>query len=85
MAKYVGDLTDPDNGVERQKVAGMVDEIAEAVRDRRVRHLTVAYDRKVLDDFSVFGVEPAMSAWTVGIEVTRRGRHEEATDDVISV
>ena len=77
MARYVGDLTDPDNGVERQKAAGMVDEIAEAVRDRRVRHLSITYDREVLDGFGLVDVEPRMSAWAVSMGVTRRGRHEK--------
>ncbi len=63
MARYVGDLTDPDNGVERQKVASMIDDLAEAVRDRRVR--------------SVEGIAPRMSPWTIEMDVTRRGRHEK--------
>ena len=77
MAQYVDDLTDPDNGVERQKVAGMIDEIAEAVRDQRVRSLSITYDREVLDDFGLIGVEPRMSAWAIGMDVTQRGRHEK--------
>ncbi len=77
MARYVGDLTDPDNGVERQRVASKIDEIAEAIRDRRVRHVSIAYNREVLGDFSVPGVEPPMSAWAIDMDVMQRGRHEQ--------
>ncbi len=74
MARYVGDLTDPDNGVERQKAASVVDGVAESIRNREVRNFSINYDREVLNR-SLDGVE-RLSAWVIEMDVTRRGRHE---------
>ncbi len=76
MARYIGDLTHPDNGVERQKVASMIDDLAEAVRDRRVRSLNIDYNRDIVEA-GVEGIAPRMSPWTIGMDVTQRGRHEK--------
>ncbi len=76
MARYIGDLTDPNNGVERQKAANMVNEVAQAIRNREVRDLIVTYNREVIGIGQPGAVSPAMSPWTVSVEVTQRGRHE---------
>ncbi len=77
MARYVGDLTAPDNGVERQRAANKVDAVAEAIRNREVRDLSVTYNREVIGPGLLGEVSQAMSPWTVIVEVTRRGRHEQ--------
>ena len=75
MARYVGDLTDPNNGEERQFAARKVDEVAERIRNREVRLLDISYDREVLDRYSD-GTEH-LSAWVIEMNVTQRGRHEK--------
>ena len=80
MARYVGDLTDPENSEQREKAAVTVERIADSIRNRKVRYLNIAYDRDVIMDPSVIGVEPQLSAWTIDMDMTHRGRHEEATD-----
>lgn len=76
MARYVGDLTDLKNNEEREKAAKVVDEIAGAIRGRRVRHFSVDYHREVIPQTTRFGVVPGMNPWTVGVEIEKRGRHE---------
>ena len=75
MARYVGDLTDPNNGVERQRAASVVDGVAESIRNREVRNFSINYDREVLNRYPD-GVEH-LSAWVIEMDVTRRGRHEK--------
>jgi hypothetical protein len=75
MARYVGDLTDPQNVNEREKAASMVNQLVRAIRNRQVRSLTLSYDRDVTDP-GVLGVAAERSPWTVSLGVTRRGRHE---------
>jgi hypothetical protein len=75
MARYVGDLTEPKNKKEREKAAKVVEAIAEAIRDRRVRHFNVDYHRAVVPQG--LGVPPKVSLWSIGVEVTTtKGRHE---------
>ena len=74
MARYVGDLTDPKEWEEREKTAELVEQIAEAIRERRVREVSVDYGRDVTGH--EFGGPYEVSPWTVKIDVTRRGRHE---------
>ncbi len=75
MARYVGDLSDPKNHEERLFAASRIDDIAERIRNREVRYLDISFDREITEA-GVEGIAPIRSAWTVGIEVTRRGRHE---------
>ena len=76
MARYVGDLTDPKRHEEREDVAAAVDRLAAEVRNRRVRELSISYDRDLTDP-GEFGIQPMLSPWTVGVQATRRrGRHE---------
>ena len=75
MARYIGDLTDLNNGVERQRAARVVDEIAERIRNREVSRLDISYDREILNRYPD-GVEH-LSAWVIEMDVTRRGRHEK--------
>lgn len=76
MVRYVGDLTDLANRKERERAAEAADAIAEAIRDRKVRTFSLHYRRDVIPQTRMFGVTPAMTPWTVGVEVDKRGRHE---------
>ena len=76
MARYVGDLTDPKNNEERETMAQRMEEIIRGIRDRRVKSVSVSWDREITRHG--FGVPPETGDWEVGIEIGMgtQGRHE---------
>lgn len=78
MARYVGDLTDPNNGEERQRAAKRVNEIVESIQNREIRSIEITYDREIIGS-GVSEVSPAFSNWAVGLGVTMAplNRHEK--------
>ena len=77
MARYVGDLTDPKRNEAREMAAQRMEEVTRAIRDRRIKSVSVSWDREVTRHG--FGVPPETGDWEVGVEigVTGKGRHEE--------
>lgn len=65
MSRYIGDLTDPQNGPAREAVARRLEQLAQRVRDSNVSTLTVDIMRHIGEDH-----------WYVSVEATTRGRHE---------
>lgn len=75
MARYVGDLTDPDNAEMREDAALLVERVAVKIRNREVRRMDVSFDRDVIYS-GVLGISPEIGDWVVQMKVTPRGRHE---------
>ena len=76
MARSIGDLTDIDNVHERIEVARMLTKLADDVRMRRVRSLSISKHRDVdpVTDWPM-GVPPILSAWDVEIQVDQPEKH----------
>ena len=70
MARYIGDLTAPDNLHVRIEVAKILTDLADQVRLRRVRSLDIGQRRYPLS------VGPAMSEWDITITADMKGKHE---------
>ena len=76
MARYIGDLTAPDNLHVRIEVAQMLTDLADQVRLRRVRSLDIGQKRYPINVVPLGGVSPAMSQWDITITADTKGRHE---------
>ncbi len=76
MARYIGDLTAPDNLHVRIEVAQMLTKLADEVRQRRVRSIEVSQIREVQDS-AMLGITPATTDWDLIITTDKKGKHEQ--------
>ena len=76
MARYIGDLTDPKNSEERERATMLLEQVAVAVRNRKVSHLDITWDRNLINPDEL-GVPGPTSDWTINIKAAPRGRHQK--------
>ena len=73
MVRYVGDLTDPKNGKEREVAAIRLEDVANAIRDRRVKSMSLSWSRDVWQPGAPQLADPE---WDVEIEIHKKEAHE---------